>query len=105
MTETGKHGKGPLCGLRVKFCWVASRNHDQNFVLAALGEEKCRWSFDVAGSLNQVYNLGLIAQELGLEGETLAFDPQIKRFVDHDGANELLVGPPPRAGWEPYYER
>ena len=79
-------------------------NHYQNFVLAALGEEQCRSSFDVAGSLNQVFNLGVIAQELGLEGETLAFDPQTKRFVDHEAANKLLNWPPPRKGWEQYYQ-
>ena len=79
-------------------------NHYQNFVLAALGEEQCRSSFDVAGSLNQVFNLGVIAQELGLEGETLAFDPQTKRFVDHEEANKLLNWPPPREGWEQYYQ-
>jgi len=79
-------------------------NHYQNFVLGALGEEQCRSSFDVAGSLNQVFNLGVIAQELGLEGETLAFDPQTKRFVDHEEANKLLNWPPPREGWEQYYQ-
>jgi predicted dehydrogenase len=79
-------------------------NHYQNFVLAALGEEKSRSSFDVAGPLNQVFNLGVIAQELGLQGQTLAFDPQTKRFVDNEAANTLLVGPPPRKSWEFLYQ-
>ncbi len=61
-------------------------------------------ALNVAGSLNQVFNLGVIAQELGLEGETLAFDPQTKRFVDHEAANKLLDWPPPRKGWEQYYQ-
>ncbi len=78
-------------------------NHYQNFVLAALGEETCRSSFDVAGSLNQVFNLGVIAQELGLEGQPLAFDPSRKQFVDNARANELLAYPPPREGWEQFY--
>lgn len=75
-------------------------NHYQNFVLSALGEESCRSSFDVAGPLNQVFNLGVIAQELN---SSLTFDPASKKFVNHERANQLLIGPPPRPGWEQYY--
>ncbi len=78
-------------------------NHYENFVLAALGEEKCRSTFDVAGSLNQVFNLGVIAQELG-SSSPLTFDLDARKFVDNDRANELLAGPPPRPGWEQYYK-
>ncbi len=75
-------------------------SHYENFVLAALGEETARSPFDVAAPLNQVLNLGVIAQELN---ESLTFDPVEKSFVDNDRANELLDGPPPRKGWEEYY--
>ncbi|MEX2381724.1 MAG: hypothetical protein WD490_05025, partial [Opitutales bacterium] len=78
-------------------------NHYDNFVLSALGEESPRSSFDIAGPLTQVFNLGVIAQELG-SSSPLTFDPASKRFVDNDKANELLAGPPPRKGWEQYYK-
>lgn len=78
-------------------------DHYANFVLSALGEETTRSPFEVAGSLNQVFTLGVIAQEMGRVGEPLTFDPERKRFVDNDRANELLSYPPPREGWELYY--
>ena len=78
-------------------------NHYANFVLSALGEETPRSPFEVAGTLNQVFTLGVIAQEMGRVGEPLSFDPERKRFVDNDQANELLSYPPPREGWEEYY--
>lgn len=78
-------------------------NHYENFILSALGEEKCRSSFEISGPLNQVLNLGVIAQELG-SSEALRFDRETKRFVDNDKANDLLVGAPPRQGWEHYYK-
>ncbi|MGV8094093.1 MAG: hypothetical protein AB2L24_19705 [Mangrovibacterium sp.] len=36
----------------------------ENFLRACKGEEECRSSFDVAGPLSQVLNLGVIAQRL-----------------------------------------
>jgi predicted dehydrogenase len=75
-------------------------DHYANFVLGALGEEKCRSSFDIAGPLNQVFNLGTIAMELQT---SLEFDPATGRFKSNDMANELLRGPAPRKGWEQYY--
>jgi len=76
-------------------------NHYENFVLGALGEEKCRSSFDIAGPLNQVFNLGTIAMEMQT---SLDFDPKTGKFVGNDAANALLKGPDPRAGWEQYYK-
>lgn len=75
-------------------------NHDLNFLRAVKGEEQCRSSLDVSGPLSMVFNLGVIAQEIGGK---LRFDPATKRFIGNDTANELLAGPPPRAGWEQYY--
>jgi len=75
-------------------------NHYDNFIRAVQGSEKCRSSLDVGGPLNQVFNLGTIAQELGGK---LTFDRETKQFTNNDTANQLLHGPPPREGWEQYY--
>lgn len=82
----------------------SSEDHYMNFVLSAMGEGQCRSSFAVGTPLNQVFNIGVIAQELGRVGEPLAFDPVQKQFVDLPEANALLDGPPPREGWEYLYE-
>lgn len=79
-------------------------NHYHNFILAALGEESTRSPFEVAAPLNQVFNLGVIAQELGQVGVPLTFDPATKKFVNHDEANKLLSYPSPREGWETLYK-
>ena len=76
-------------------------NHMANFLLSAMGKEKTRSSFDVAGPLTQVFTLGCIAQRLG---GTLAFDPKTKQITNNKRANELLKGHPPRKGWEQYYK-
>ena len=76
-------------------------NHAKNFLLAAKGQEKCRSSFDVAGPLSQVLVLGVLAQRLNTK---LAFDRQTKQITNDKLANDLLVGPPPRKGWEQYYK-
>jgi hypothetical protein len=75
-------------------------NHMANFLLSAMGKEKTRSSFAVAGPLTQVFTLGCIAQRLG---GTLAFDPKTKQITNNKRANELLKGHPPRKGWEQYY--
>lgn len=76
-------------------------DHMRNFLLAAKGEEKTRSSFDVAGPLTQVFLLGVLAQRLGGK---LLFDPKTKQITNHDLANQLLAGPPPRLGWEEFYK-
>ncbi|MEX2512848.1 MAG: Gfo/Idh/MocA family oxidoreductase [Cyclobacteriaceae bacterium] len=76
-------------------------NHFKNFLLACKGEEKCRSSFDIAGPLSQVFNLGVLAQQLNTK---LAFDRKKKRITNNKIANALLVGTPPRKGWEEYYK-
>ncbi len=78
-------------------------NHNNNFILSALGIESPRSPFEVAGPLTQVLNLGVIAQELGQVGVPLRFDPATKKFVNHDEANKLLSYPSPRKGWEHLY--
>ncbi len=75
-------------------------NHFANFLKACKGQEKTRSSFDIAGPLSQVFCLGVIAQRLNTKFD---FDPQKKVIVNNEFANALLVGPPPRKGWEQYY--
>jgi hypothetical protein len=76
-------------------------DHFKNFLLACKGEEKCRSNFAVAGPLSQVFMLGVIAQRLNTK---LVFDRSTKQITNNKVANELLVGPPPRKGWEQYYK-
>lgn len=76
-------------------------NHFANFLKACKGEEKCRSSFDIAGPLSQVFSLGVMAQQLN---EKIVFDREKKQITNHPLANNLLVGAPPRKGWEDYYK-
>ncbi len=76
-------------------------NHFDNFLLACKGQETCRSSFNVSGPLTQVLLLGVIAQRLG---GTLEFDLAAKQITNNPIANQLLVGPPPRKGWEQFYK-
>ena len=75
-------------------------NHMANFLLSAMGTEKCRSSFDVAGPLTQVFALGCIAQRLG---GTFTFDSKTRQITNNKRANALLKGHPPRKGWEYFY--
>ena len=79
----------------------SSSNHYANFLLACKGEEKCRSSFDIAGPLSQVFTLGVMAQRLNTK---LKFDRKSKQITNSKLANQLLVGAPPRKGWEEYYK-
>ena len=76
-------------------------NHFENFALACRGEEKCRSSFDVAAPLSQVFCLGTIAQRLNTK---LEFDRKKKIIINNEKANQLLVGDPPRKGWDEFYK-
>ena len=76
-------------------------NHFKNFLLACKGQETCRSKFEVAGPLSQVLALGVLAQRLNTK---LAFDPATQQITNDKVANALLVGPPPRKGWEQYYK-
>lgn len=76
-------------------------NHFENFALAVRGEEKCRSSFDISAPLTQVFCLGVIAQRLNT---TIKFDRESKQITNNDLANRLLVGTPPRKGWEEFYK-
>ncbi|WP_114748440.1 Gfo/Idh/MocA family protein [Pleomorphovibrio marinus] len=76
-------------------------NHFANFLKACKGEEKCRSSFEIAGPLSQVFSLGVMAQQLN---EKILFDREKKQITNHPLANALLVGSPPRKGWEDYYK-
>ena len=75
--------------------------HAANFALACKGEEETRSPFEIAGPLSQVFCLGTLAQRLD---EKLLFDRKTKQITNHEVANRLLAGPPPRKGWEEYYK-
>jgi len=76
-------------------------NHYKNFLLACKGLEQARSSFDIAGPLSQVFNLGVIAARLNTK---LEFDRQKKVITNYPLANQMLVGKAPRKGWEQYYK-
>lgn len=76
-------------------------NHFANFLLACKGEEKTRSPFEISGPLSQVFSLGVMAQMLGTK---LEFDRNTKQITNNKLANQLLVGEPPRKGWEQYYK-
>ncbi|WP_085537273.1 Gfo/Idh/MocA family oxidoreductase [Massilibacteroides vaginae] len=76
-------------------------NHFANFLLACMGKEKTRSPFSIAGPLSQVFCLGVLSQQLG---EKLLFDRTTKQITNNALANQLLVGEPPRKGWEEYYK-
>jgi predicted dehydrogenase len=76
-------------------------NHFKNFLLACKGQEKCRSPFAVAGPLCQALALGVIAQRVNAK---LAFDRATQKITNHEVANALLDGPPPRKGWEEFYK-
>jgi len=74
-------------------------DHYTNFLLACKGEEAARAPFKIGGPLNQMFNLGIIAQRLGVE---LKFDRGTEQITNHSGAQALL-DPAPRRGWEEFY--
>jgi hypothetical protein len=76
-------------------------NHFANFLKACKGEEKTRSPFELAGPLSQVFSLGVIAQWMNTP---LAFDRETKQITNNPLANILLMGAPPRKGWEQYYK-
>jgi hypothetical protein len=76
-------------------------NHFLNFVRACKKEEICRSSFEIAGPLCQLMALGVVAQRVNAR---LEFDINKKVITNHGVANDLLIGPPPRKGWEEYYK-
>jgi predicted dehydrogenase len=79
----------------------SSSNHFLNFLRACRGEERCRSPFAVAGPLCQMMALGIIAQRLN---RRILFDRKTRRITNDKLADALLVGPPPRPGWEEFYQ-
>lgn len=77
-------------------------DHMTSFIQACKGGEPTRSPFRIGGELTQVLMLGVICQRLN---QALVFDREKKRFEGNDRANELLAGPPPRKGWEEFYQR
>jgi hypothetical protein len=76
-------------------------NHYANFLLSCMGKEKTRSPFEIAGPLSQVFCLGVMSQWLNT---TLNFDRKTKQITNNKLANSMLVGEPPRKGWEQYYK-
>ncbi len=76
-------------------------NHAANFLKSAKGEETCRSNFAVAGPLCQAMAIGIIAQRVNA---TVQFDPATKQITNHQAANQLLKGVPPRKEWLQYYK-
>jgi hypothetical protein len=85
---------------KLPFVPASPSNHFANFLKACKGEEKCRSSFDVAGPLSQVFSLGVMAQRLNTK---ILFDRKKNQITNNRLANDLLVGAPPRKGWEEFY--
>ena len=80
---------------------VSPSNHYANFLKACMGQEKTRSPFELAGPLSQVFCLGVLSQMLKTD---IKFDRETKKITNNKLANELLVGAPPRKGWEQYYK-
>lgn len=76
-------------------------NHFENFLLACMGQEKTRSPFEINGVLGQVFSLGVMAQRLNTQ---LFFDPRTKQITNNEFANAMLVGVPPRKGWDEFYK-
>jgi len=85
---------------RLPYVPQTTSNHFKNFLLACMGEEQTRSPFSVAVPLCQVFNLGVLAQQLN---KKLVFNPAAKKITNSKSANKLLAGPAPRKGWEQYY--
>lgn len=80
---------------------VSPSNHYANFLKACKGEEKTRSPFSIAGPLSQVFSLGVMAQKLNTK---ISFNRTTKKVTNNKMANDMLVGLPPRKGWEQYYK-
>ena len=78
----------------------STSNHYANFLLACQGKEETRSPFHIAGPLSQVFCLGVLSQRLNRK---LVFDRDLKQITNDPEANRMLVGLPPRKGWEDYY--
>jgi predicted dehydrogenase len=80
---------------------LSPSNHYANYLKACKGEEKTRSPFHIAGPLSQVFALGVMAQKLDTK---LVLDRKTKKITNNKMANDMLVGLPPRKGWEQYYK-
>ena len=69
--------------------------------MACMGVEKSRSPFEKFGPLCQVFCLGVMAQRLN---KKIVFDREKKIIVNDPFANAMLVGTPPRKGWEEFYK-
>ena len=76
-------------------------DHYQNFILAAMGREKTRSSFQTFTPLAQMFALGTIAMRLNRK---LIFDNVSKTVVGDRFATAMLADQTPRKGWEQFYK-
>lgn len=105
----GSHGstlsilgeKGKEIASRLPEVPKSPSNHYANYLKSCLGQEMTRSPFAIAGPLSQVFTLGVMAQRLNTK---LLFDRTTKQITNNKMANQMLVGPAPRKGWEQYYK-
>ena len=76
-------------------------NHARNFLRACKGDGTCVSRFEVAAPLCQMMALGVLCQRVNAK---LEFNRETRTITNHEVAKGLLVGPPPRKGWECYYQ-
>lgn len=76
--------------------------HYENFLLACMGKEKTRSSFQIFAPLSQIFCLGIIAIR---RNKKLIFNRETKEITNDKFANAMLTGKIPRRGWESYYEQ
>jgi hypothetical protein len=98
---TFKGGKAKEMQSKLPVVPASPSNHFANFLLACKGQEQTRSPFSIAGPLSQVFCLGVMAQ---WTGETIKFDREKKIITNSKKLNDMLVGAPPRKGWEQYYK-
>ena len=99
--EIIQNAKAKEMNLKLPTVPESPSDHFANFLLACQGKEKARSPFSIGGPLSQVFTLGVLAQRLSTK---LLFDRETKQITNNKIANEMLVGTPPRKGWEEYYK-
>ena len=72
----------------------------RSFVLS-MARREGRSSWKRVGFYMGSVTLGVAAQRLSTK---LLFDRETKRFTNNESANQMLVGAPPRKGWEEFYK-
>jgi len=96
-----KHREMSAAGALPEYQARGLPDHAQNFLSACRGEAEANSPFSIGGPLNQMFNLGILAQRYG---GTIKFDRETKQITSHPNGQQMLAGNPPRPGWEQYYK-